>query len=288
MVDPLGPIVDLGPPAIGGLVATVRYGRLPDGREVVIKRAGGKPDVEIELAGEAEVLRVLDGGLRAPRLLDAAPGVLVLERLPGRIDLIDCSARMLEHYAHVLCDIHALDWPGRALDSWSTWAEPEVAPPEWSTDRRLWAEAITISRTPQPASRTVLCHRDFHPGNILLDGSGRTGVIDWGRAMMAPAAVDVSHLANNLAALHGVSVAVDAVAAYRAEAARRGRSVDDLAEPYWWVHEILSWLPDPAHILPPWSAARPDLTEHVVRRRCEDLLRWAVRTPGSAMVTLLE
>jgi spectinomycin phosphotransferase len=32
----------------------------------------------------------------------------------------------------------------------------------------------------------VLCHADCHPGNVMLDGSGRVHVVDWDQPMLAP------------------------------------------------------------------------------------------------------
>ncbi|WP_169801628.1 phosphotransferase family protein [Millisia brevis] len=273
------PITDTGAPAIGGLVSTARFGRLPDGREVVVKRAGDRVGALEELAHEAAVLHLLAGRCRAPAVVAEGPDVLVLERLTGRVELSAWSPRLRDRYVRMLGEIHDLDGAvAEVLEPWSTWVEPDAEPPDWSADPGLWAEAIELAGSEPPPARAVFCHRDIHPGNVLVDGADPriTGVIDWGAAVAAPAAVDLAHLAHNLACLHGVDTARDMVAAYRVAAQRRGVAVDDLDDPYWWAHEILSWLPDPAHILPPWSPARPDLTAPLVRRRSQDLLRWAL------------
>lgn len=273
------PITDTGAPAIGGLVSTVRFGRLPDGREVVVKRAGDGVEALDELAHEAAVLRLLAGRCRAPAVVAEGPGVLILERLTGRVELSAWSPRLRDRYVEMLSEIHDLDGPvADMLEPWSTWVDPDAEPPRWSADPGLWDAAIELARSGPPPARAVFCHRDIHPGNVLVDGGDAriTGVIDWGVAVSAPAAVDTAHLAHNLSCLHGVDTARDMVASYRTAARRRGAAVDDLDDPYWWAQEILSWLPDPAHILPPWSAARPDLTAPIVRRRSQDLLRWAL------------
>ncbi len=33
--------------------------------------------------------------------------------------------------------------------------------------------------TPTPADRMIMCHRDLHPGNVLVDAAGRLVLLDW-------------------------------------------------------------------------------------------------------------
>jgi aminoglycoside phosphotransferase (APT) family kinase protein len=44
---------------------------------------------------------------------------------------------------------------------------------------------------PAPAQPETICHGDFHPLNIMVDGERFTGVIDWPQAIVAEAAYDV-------------------------------------------------------------------------------------------------
>jgi aminoglycoside phosphotransferase (APT) family kinase protein len=44
---------------------------------------------------------------------------------------------------------------------------------------------------PQPPETAVICHGDFHPGNILMSGDRVTGVVDWSLALVAEAEFDV-------------------------------------------------------------------------------------------------
>lgn len=277
------PIVVTGRPAVSGMVSDVLFGRLPDGREVAIKQARDESTAG-ELGREAALLALLDGRCHAPRPVCSNATILVIERLPGAVVLTDGSRQMFDEYARTLCAIHSLDvtpdapTPSAvAVSGWSSWVDPGVAPPDWAGDRALWAEAIDISRGPAPIGPTVFCHRDFHPGNLLVEDFRITGVVDWGAAVIADAAVDLSHLVHNLVCLHGMPAAPAMVDAYRTAAVRRGLSTTDPTAPYWWVHEILSWLPDPAEILPPWRKERPDLTPGIVRTRSEQLLRWCLR-----------
>jgi aminoglycoside phosphotransferase (APT) family kinase protein len=52
-------------------------------------------------------------------------------------------------------------------------------------------EWLARRRPPRPEPRAV-CHGDFHPFNILVDGEGVTGVLDWPHAIVADPAFDVA------------------------------------------------------------------------------------------------
>jgi aminoglycoside phosphotransferase (APT) family kinase protein len=45
---------------------------------------------------------------------------------------------------------------------------------------------------PAPAEAEVICHGDFHPLNLMVDGEKLTGVIDWPQAIVAEPAYDVA------------------------------------------------------------------------------------------------
>lgn len=50
-----------------------------------------------------------------------------------------------------------------------------------------WLEA----NNPGPPQRTVICHGDFHPLNIMTDAGRVTGVIDWANVVVAAPEMDV-------------------------------------------------------------------------------------------------
>ena len=54
--------------------------------------------------------------------------------------------------------------------------------------RRLDAVRLVVSRLRGPR---VLCHRDFHRHNLLVDADGRLSVLDWDAAAIAPAEHDL-------------------------------------------------------------------------------------------------
>lgn len=45
---------------------------------------------------------------------------------------------------------------------------------------------------PPPAEPEVICHGDYHPLNVMMDGESLSGVIDWSQAVIAEPAFDVA------------------------------------------------------------------------------------------------
>ncbi len=52
--------------------------------------------------------------------------------------------------------------------------------------------AIALKAMADLPSASQLCHGDYHPGNLLVEASGRHVVIDWGGASAGPAEADVA------------------------------------------------------------------------------------------------
>jgi aminoglycoside phosphotransferase (APT) family kinase protein len=160
-------------------------------------------------------------GFPAPRVLRASadPAVLggpflVMERVPGRPLL---GARFF-NLSRILVDLqlrlHALDAEAllRALDAEGRAARAAGRPP---VDRDMvtleghleqlesrvrggrldgLGPAMTwlVERRPPERGRRVICHGDFHPQNVLVDGRAVTGVIDWPNTIVADPAYDVA------------------------------------------------------------------------------------------------
>ena len=137
-------------------------------------------------------------------------------------------------------------------------------PPPWSKRPAVWLRAFDIARRPLPADVSVVCHRDFHPGNVLWRRGRVTGVVDWTQACVGPAAADVAHCRANLTLLFGLDVADDF--------ARRYGPVDDLA---WFdVVDVAGWGP-----LDAWrwhDAGRTDITEEKMIRSFDAFVAAAV------------
>ena len=160
---------------------------------------------------------------------------------PGGLD------NRLAETARMLARIHsapAVDFPWRYF---SFTNEETLAPPSWSKRPDLWEEAIRIRVAGPPEDSDVFLHRDYHPVNLLWEGAGLSGVVDWVNACAGPAGVDVAHCRTNLVLMYGVSVAERFRQAYF--------EVGDAASayhPYWDIDSILDWAIPHPEFYPPW------------------------------------
>jgi hypothetical protein len=183
---------------------------------------------------------VLAPALDTPFLVAADPAgacsdapSLVMTRLRGHYVLApnDIDA-FLDGLVTTLRAVHAVPVPPGALGDYRPWGLDDLTepPPGWNaTD--VWARALEIARRAVPAHRRVLCHRDFHPGNVLWHHGRVSGVVDWTHACTGPAAADVAHCRLNLTLLFGLEIADDF--------ARRYGPLDDLA---WFdVVDVVAW-----------------------------------------------
>lgn len=154
-------------------------------------------------------------GIPAPRVLAvAAPGellhlpVMVMERVPG-VTMLDALkarpwrlARLIGALADLHLRLHAVPVAGWPLP---TEAGTTLADARLAMVRRLVprlgnpvldaalerAEAVVPSLR---GSDQVVCHGDFHPLNVLVEGD-RTWLIDWTDAALGPREGDVSRTA---------------------------------------------------------------------------------------------
>ena len=201
-----------------------------------------------------------------PSALRADAPTLVMTRLAGSDELAPGDLdRFLDGLVAALRAIHAIPVPDGALGTYSPWGIDGLTdPPPWSRRPDVWRRAFEIARRPVPAYARVLCHRDFHPGNVLWRHGRVTGIVDWTHACLGPAAADVAHCRANLALLFGLDVAD--------EFAQRYGAVDDLA---WFdIVDVAGWGP-----LDTWrwhDAGRVDLTEESVAGAFDDFLGAAV------------
>jgi len=191
---------------------------------------------------------------------------LVMTRLRGRYVLApDDVDAFVDGLATTLHAVHALPVPPGALGDYRPWGLDDLTelPPRWSGPD-VWSHALEIARRTVPAHRRVLCHRDFHPGNVLWHRGRVSGVVDWTHACIGPAAADVAHCRLNLTLLFGLEIADDF--------ARRYGPLDDLA---WFdlVDVVGSGLVEAWR----WrDAGRTDITQHTLAQSLDDFLAAAV------------
>jgi aminoglycoside phosphotransferase (APT) family kinase protein len=245
--------------------------------EVVLRRWARTdlpPDPGV-VENEAATLTLLSQvpKLPAPRLVAADPGpdladvpAVVMTRLRGAGDLAPVDLdRFLEALVAALHAIHAVPDARDALCIYRPWGiDGELAPPRWTTRPDVWTRAIAIARAPVPAYEPVLCHRDFHPGNVLWHHGALSGVVDWTHACTGPAAADVAHCCVNLSLLFGADVAD--------EFARRYGPVDDLA--WFEIVDVVGF-----DRIDAWrwqDAGRVDITFESIKAALDDFLATAV------------
>jgi aminoglycoside phosphotransferase (APT) family kinase protein len=245
--------------------------------ELVLRRwarIDTRPDPGV-VQNEAAALTVLTSApdLLVPTLVATDPDgihsdapTLVMTRLGGRDELAPPDIDgFLDGLVTTLRAVHAVPVPPGALYDYRPWGLGDLTePPSWSRRPDIWHRACEIVRHPVPAYRGVLCHRDFHPGNVLWHHGRVTGVVDWSHACLGPAAADVAHCRLNLAVLFGLDVAD--------EFGRRFGPVDDLA----WFDVV-----DAVGTTPPetwrWhDAGRTDITIDGLARSLDVFLAAAV------------
>jgi len=198
-----------------------------------------------------------------------APSTLVT-LLPGAVDLKPADFdRWLHAMAAALVRIHtveAVDFP------WQYFPYNDIAQlqvPGWSAFPEHWAKAIEIVQGPRPLARECFIHRDYHPNNVLWQGSQVSGIIDWVNACRGAPGIDVGWCRQNLAGLYGVKAADRFLEAYSAEAAS-----DFEYHPFWDLITLIELLPGPPGIYPGWPAFGINhLNEELVRARVDDYLR---------------
>jgi aminoglycoside phosphotransferase (APT) family kinase protein len=151
-----------------------------------------------------------DRGFAAPRVLEVlAPDRLglpaqVMERAPGTTMLAALSARpwrafaLVRQLAALQLALHALP-----LDGWPASTDPQAL-----VDQRLGLprrvsvalgdaelasalERASVLTATAASGPVVVCHGDFHPLNVMVDGD-RASVIDWTDAGLGPREADVS------------------------------------------------------------------------------------------------
>ena len=147
-------------------------------------------------------------------IMERAPGVPLLSRVVGMAGvLVDTQARL-----------HALD-PGPLRGTL-----PDLDDYLDALGRRVEAASLggvapllawLRARRPPPGD-VVVCHGDFHPQNVMVDGAAVSGVLDWANAVLAEPAFDVAATFNILRRVPA-GVAVPAPVARGRRAAPAGR-----------------------------------------------------------------
>lgn len=236
--------------------------RFPDGESLVLRRYVWPGFLEDEpVAPQRELDALLFAGrhdLPVPHVVaadidgreigDGVPTIL-MTFLPGRVLASPNPVRLAETAA----TIHATDPCGFA-HVYFPWLDAGPTRP-LSNARRpaLWARALELHHNDLPSYEPAFIHRDFHPGNVLWNRSGCSGVVDWANACRGPAGCDVATCYGNLLDWAGRDVADQFVAAYETIT---GEALD----PYWEIASVLEGG------MSPWSAHHVDEAERRLER----------------------
>jgi fructosamine-3-kinase len=188
-------------PLHGGCIGEVYRVRLADGRDVVAKTArdaSGTLDVEGFMLGYLAT----HTGLPVPKVLLAAPDLLLMTHLPGDSHFNTAAER---HAAELLAALHAHTAPRfgferdtfigglRQPNSWTlTWREffaehrlrymareaERAGRLPAATRRRVEALADKVDRYIDEPPQPALLHGDVWTTNVLADGGRITGFLD--------------------------------------------------------------------------------------------------------------
>jgi len=178
---------------------------------------------------EFELLRALEGcNLPTPtaRWLDVEGEVsgnpaLIMGRLPGTCDYrvlsdesraVEQRADLARKFCEILAAIHAVDWAAAGIgdllpDPGEQAAATELA--RWLAilhhdQLEPWPEleyaAVVLGETAPQCPTRVLVHADFKPGNLLLDDTSVTGLLDWELAHVGDPLEDLGWVTQSLRA----------------------------------------------------------------------------------------
>jgi len=210
------------------------------------------------MALEASLLRAAEAAaVPVPQVVAAADDLIVVRRLSGetlarRILRDDGFAkareRLTEQCAAALARLHtkvaADDIPGLPVEgdplqtmrlTLDDLGEPHPA---------LELGLLRLARTRPPATGRVLVHGDFRLGNLMVDGDGLVGVLDWELAHVGDPAEDLGWLCvpswrfGGPQPVAGVGTREELLSAY---AAAGGRTVDEATLRWWEAFGTLRW-----------------------------------------------
>jgi aminoglycoside phosphotransferase (APT) family kinase protein len=133
-----------------------------------------------------------------------------------------------------------------------------------------------IAGLDRPSEAHVLVHGDLWQGNILWVEDRLSGILDWDRAGIGPAGIDLGYLRFDVVMTYGLAAADEVVAGWE-EAS--GQQAQDVA--YWDIVAALAVPPDLLEWLPFWhDQGRPDLTAQLLNTRRDEFVRAALGDLG--------
>ncbi len=168
-----------------------------DGKWFVKIWRGGEPPERQELLGELSA-----AGLPVPAAIPASTGELyswwqgrayaVFPFIAGRTADDDRDWRLTVQAMKQIHDLDGIDLPLDTLDEPHIWWLRDQLHHPWLADRRhvVADNLLRLERTIDRARATtvphVVCHRDLHGLNLLIDNDHVAAVLDWEQAALGP------------------------------------------------------------------------------------------------------
>ncbi len=140
-------------------------------------------------------------GGRPFNVMERVQGHSLMEEMMGDPE---ATARVIDQLAHTQSELHTAPSSGVA----DSLRESGIAAEEFRivgqlryVQRCIADPALThlepivawlIENRPDERDELSICHGDFHPGNVMVDGGRVSGVLDWPGALLADAEYDVA------------------------------------------------------------------------------------------------
>lgn len=126
-----------------------------------------------------------------PMLAELFDGTGDLASMPGRLAGVQAQLHAIPSRP-VIEAVEAYGFSAGAFSIWGRleWLGRYFEEPEFERLRPVW-DWLRENR-PVERETPAVCHGDFHPGNVMMDGRTVSGVIDWPGASFADAEHDVA------------------------------------------------------------------------------------------------
>jgi aminoglycoside phosphotransferase (APT) family kinase protein len=269
------------------------------GKPYVLRRAPSLAFMQGRPYGHATEAALIEAararGVTAPEVvavLEEADGLgsgFIMRALPGTTDprlILACAdpAGLLREIARDLARIHSLrpgDVPAGVpvIDYRAAIAELEAQFSAAGGDRPIIALGLRwLADNCPPAVEPVLNHGDFRMGNLLVEGSHLTGVLDWELAHFGDPHEDLAfgcmavwRFARYDRPALGLGSIADYIAAYSGES---GMRVDPARFRFWTIYRTVWWALGCLRMAAQWRSGADRMLERVVisRRACEQEL----------------
>jgi aminoglycoside phosphotransferase (APT) family kinase protein len=274
----------------GAVMESWRFGA--GGESFVLRRAPSLAFMEGRPYGHATEAALIEAarakGVTAPEVvavLEEADGLgsgFVMRALPGTADpkvILACDdpAELLRQAARDLARIHRLrpsDVPDGVpvIDYRAAIADLKAQFTEAGGDRPIIALGLRWLEDNCPdAVEPVLNHGDYRMGNLLVEGSALTGVLDWEIAHFGDRHEDLAfgcmavwRFARYDRPALGLGAIEDYIAAYEAES---GTKVDPARFRFWTIYRTVWWALGCLKMAAQWRSGADRMLERVVISR---------------------